>query len=230
MLMHNCSNEFFLKFSNPKMSRIPTFMPLSTALQRKKRGTNKLILLCDGTSKSPAAILIDKTLMIIQVPPKYGVWSGWPSLTRNHKHRLWKSQIFLNGFYFSLYWFNLQLFSMSALTILTSATQHRDLWSCILYSVLGAATFMISHYPQYVEVTFNQCYQVINGNKETAKMTGMQTGTLASSLRDDSLTVNAHIYEGILLDQWKASLQSLWSLFNHLNIIFSARNSVSKIY
>lgn len=60
---------------------------------------------------------------------------------------------------------------------------------------------MISHYPQYVEVTFNQCYQVINGNKETAKMTGMQTGTLASSLRDDSLTVNAHIYEGILLDQ-----------------------------
>lgn len=57
---------------------------------------------------------------------------------------------------------------------------------------------MISHYPQYVEVTFNQ---VINGNKETAKMTGMQTGTLASSLRDDSLTVNAHIYEGILLDQ-----------------------------
>lgn len=43
-------------------------------------------------------------------------------------------------------------------------------------------------------------------------MTGIQTGTLASSLPDNSLTVNAHIYEGILLDQWKASLQSLWSL------------------
>ena len=49
-------------------------------------------------------------------------------------------------------------------------------------------------------------------------------------LRDESLTVDAHIYEGILLDQWTAPLQSLWCLFNHPNIIFSARNSVSKIY
>lgn len=38
---------------------------------------------------------------------------------------------------------------------------------------------MISHYPLYVEVTFSLCYPVINGNKEMAKMTGMQTGTLA---------------------------------------------------
>ena len=38
---------------------------------------------------------------------------------------------------------------------------------------------MISRYPLYVEVTFSLCYRVINGNKETAEMTGMQTGTLA---------------------------------------------------
>lgn len=38
---------------------------------------------------------------------------------------------------------------------------------------------MNSHYPPYVEVTFSLCYRVVNGNKETAKMTGMQTGTLA---------------------------------------------------
>lgn len=37
MLMHSCSNEFFLKFSKPKMSKIPTFITLSAALQRHKQ-------------------------------------------------------------------------------------------------------------------------------------------------------------------------------------------------
>lgn len=68
---------------------------------KEEKGTNKLILLCNGTSESPAAILIDKTLMIIQVQPKYRVWSGRPStLMRNHKHQLSESQ---SSFYFSLY-------------------------------------------------------------------------------------------------------------------------------
>lgn len=39
---------------------------------KEKRGTNKLILPYRGTSKSPAVIIIDKTLMIMQVQPKYG--------------------------------------------------------------------------------------------------------------------------------------------------------------
>ena len=61
-----------------------------------KKGTNKLILLCYGTSKSPAGILIDKTLMIIQVQPKYRVCLD--GLMRHHKHQLSESQSFLNGF------------------------------------------------------------------------------------------------------------------------------------
>lgn len=63
---------------------------------KEEKGTNKLILQCNGTSKSPAAILIDKTLMIIQVQPKYRVWSS--SLMRNHKHQLSKRKSLLNGF------------------------------------------------------------------------------------------------------------------------------------
>lgn len=109
--MHNCSKEFLLKFSNPKMSRIPTFMPLSAALQRRKKGTNALILLCNGTRNSPAAVSIDKTLMMIRVQPKYGVdpnsvAARWETRNSAFKKRRESS---LNGFY----WFNLQSFSIS---------------------------------------------------------------------------------------------------------------------
>lgn len=115
--------------------------------------------------------------MIIQVQPKYRVrlYLVWC-----HKHRLSKS--LLKWYYFSFYWFNLKSFSISAQTILTSTLQHEGFTICVLYSALRAVTFIISHYPLYVEVTFSQCNRVINGNKETAKMTGMQTGTLASVL------------------------------------------------
>lgn len=112
MLMHNCSKEFLLKFSKPKMSRIPTFMPLSAVLQRSKKGTNTLILLWNGRSKSPAAVSIDKTLMTIRVQPKYGVDPN--SLVRNYKRHPSKkrSESFLNAFYR----FNLQSFSISLQT------------------------------------------------------------------------------------------------------------------
>lgn len=39
--------------------------------------------------------------------------------------------------------------------------------------------FRAGYYPLRAEVTFRLCYRVINGNKGTAEMTGMQTGTPA---------------------------------------------------
>lgn len=33
--MHSCSKEFLAKFSNPNMSSIPTFIPLSALLHGK---------------------------------------------------------------------------------------------------------------------------------------------------------------------------------------------------
>lgn len=94
---------------------------------------------------------------------------------RNHKHQLWKRESFLNGFYFSLYWFNLESLSIPSATIHRAETRRKDATACILYSALGAT----AHYPLYAEVTFSLCNRVINGNKETAEMTGMQTGTPA---------------------------------------------------
>lgn len=80
----------------------------------EKKGTNTLILLCNGTSKSPAAVSIDKTLMMIRVQPKYGVdpnraavW--WETVNSS----LQKRRESLNGFY----WFNLQSFSISLQTM-----------------------------------------------------------------------------------------------------------------
>lgn len=80
---------------------------------KKKRGTNKLILLCWGDGKSPATILIDKTLMIIHMQPKYWVWSERLSLTRRNIYFKTKCRQ-CEWFYLSPYWFNLKIFSISA--------------------------------------------------------------------------------------------------------------------
>ena len=58
--------------------------------------------------------------------------------------------------------------------------EYEDFTSCVLYSALGAATVTISHYLLNVEVTLSLCCPVINGNKESVQMTGIQTETLAS--------------------------------------------------
>lgn len=70
MLMHSCSKEFFVKFSNPKMSRIPTFMPLSAALQRRgKEDKQSEVPYIIENAKTRQPIITDKTLMIIKFSP-----------------------------------------------------------------------------------------------------------------------------------------------------------------
>lgn len=141
--MHNCSKEFLLKFSNPKMSRIPTFVPLSVVLQRREKGTNTLILLCNGTSKSPAAVSIDKTLMMIRVQPKYGVDPNSAAVwweTINSTLQKITGESFLSGFY----WFNLQSLSISLQTMHISGKRCRSRYQpvshaqsfCFSYAVI----------------------------------------------------------------------------------------------
>lgn len=145
---------------------------------KEEKGTNKIILLCYGTSKSPAGILIDKSLMIIQVQPKYRVCFGQPrSLVRNHKHQLSKSQSFINGFIFV--WIDLTSSHFQYLHKQYLFLQHSVQTEHPAFHIQCSQLllFMISHYPLNVEVTFSPC--LVSGNKETAKMTGLPTGTPA---------------------------------------------------
>lgn len=112
--------------------------------------------------------------MITQVKPKYRVWSGRPSLVRKHKHQLSQSQSLVNDFislYIDLTMGHFQYVHKQYIFLPYRMKTSHSVFYIQCWDLLR---FMIS--PLYVEVTFSQCYLVINGIKETKKMTGMQKG------------------------------------------------------
>lgn len=97
----------------------------------------------------------------------------------NHKHQLSKRKSLINGFIPASIDLTLSHFQYLHQQCMFLTHRMKTQHPTFHIQDLLLVVFRARYHPLHAEVTFRLCYRVINGNKETAEMTGMQTGTPA---------------------------------------------------